>query len=73
MTRALRTANVGSKGKTFRQLGNGSTVDSTLPIDVTSVSTAVSVAASQYRTCVVLEGGSVECREFQASDLKGDE
>ena len=46
----------------YGQLGNGSTTSSqTTPVSVSSISTATSVSAGDYHTCVVLSGGTVKC------------
>jgi alpha-tubulin suppressor-like RCC1 family protein len=43
------------------QLGNGNTSDSSTPVDVTGITTAVQVAAGQDFSCALLDNGEVSC------------
>ena len=43
------------------QLGNGTTVDSTIPVVVRNISTATAVAAGGFSTCAILASGGVRC------------
>ena len=43
------------------QLGNGSTVSRSRPVEVANVDTAIDVSAGYRHTCVVLENGLVQC------------
>ena len=48
-------------GNWFGQLGNGATVDSTIPVSVTGITNATQVAAGGYHACVLLSDGTVKC------------
>ena len=43
------------------QLGDGTTTDSTTPIDVSGISTATSIALGDSHSCALLTGGAVKC------------
>ena len=45
----------------FGQLGNGSTVGSPTPVNVTGISNATAVSGGNQNTCVLLANGSVQC------------
>ena len=45
----------------YGQLGNGSTVNSALPVTAVGVTSAVAVAAGSSHSCAVLSGGGVQC------------
>jgi alpha-tubulin suppressor-like RCC1 family protein len=45
----------------FGQLGNGGTADSTVPVSVTGISTAVGISGGYYYACAVLADGTVRC------------
>jgi len=49
------------------QLGNGNTADSSVPVNVSSLSTgAVAIASGYHHTCAVTSGGAAECWGFNA-------
>jgi alpha-tubulin suppressor-like RCC1 family protein/alpha-beta hydrolase superfamily lysophospholipase len=43
------------------QLGNGTTTDAKLPVDVTGITTATTISAGDAHTCVRLSDGAVKC------------
>ena len=43
------------------ELGNGTTTDSTTPVQVSSITNATQVSAGGFQTCALLSGGTVEC------------
>jgi cysteine-rich repeat protein len=61
----------GSSG--YGQLGRGSTTDSSIPVDVTVISsTATSVCAGGAHTCVILSSGAVMCWGYNSDGQLGD-
>jgi alpha-tubulin suppressor-like RCC1 family protein len=55
------------------QLGDGSNVyDSTIPVTVAGISTAVAIAAGGYHHCAVLSNGSTRCWGFNSSGCLGN-
>ena len=44
-----------------RQLGNGTTTDSSIPVEIAGISNAISVSASASNTCAVMSDGTVKC------------
>jgi alpha-tubulin suppressor-like RCC1 family protein len=48
-------------GNTNGQLGNNSTISSSVPVFVVGVSTAIAVAPGNTHTCALLSGGIVQC------------
>ena len=57
---------------TSGQLGNGTLTNSTTPIAVSGISTAVSVSAGVSHTCAVLNNGTVQCWGNNASGKLGN-
>jgi alpha-tubulin suppressor-like RCC1 family protein len=45
----------------YGQLGNGTTIDSNVPVAVTGINSATAVAGSRGQTCALLADGTVEC------------
>jgi alpha-tubulin suppressor-like RCC1 family protein len=43
------------------QLGNGTTIDSSVPVLVKGVSTAIAVATGSRHTCALLSSGKIQC------------
>ena len=54
------------------QLGNGATVSSATPVQVTGITTATQIAAGENRTCALLASGSVMCWGSNADGGLGD-
>jgi alpha-tubulin suppressor-like RCC1 family protein len=48
-------------GDAYGALGNGSIMDSTTPVPVSGVTSAVAIAAGQHHTCALMADGSVAC------------
>ncbi|MEK6683281.1 MAG: kelch repeat-containing protein [Nitrospirota bacterium] len=46
------------------QLGNGTTTNSSIPVSVSEITTAVSIAAGTNHTCAVLSDGTAKCWGF---------
>ncbi|MDP9341544.1 MAG: hypothetical protein M3Q23_05430 [Actinomycetota bacterium] len=45
----------------YGELGDGTTTDSDVPVDVSGLTTALVVSVSNFHTCVVTTDGTVEC------------
>jgi alpha-tubulin suppressor-like RCC1 family protein len=56
----------------FGQLGNGSYVDSNVPVDVAGLTGVVAITAYQFSACALLANGSVSCWGSNASGQLGD-
>lgn len=54
------------------QLGDGSILDSTTPVTVSGITTAISVSAGIEYTCAILAGGTVKCWGNNGSGCLGD-
>jgi alpha-tubulin suppressor-like RCC1 family protein len=54
------------------QLGNNSTADSTVPVQVSGISTAIAVALGENFSCAVLSGGTVQCWGINSWGNLGD-
>ena len=54
------------------QLGDGTTTDSAVPVDVSGISTATSIALGTYHSCAVLSGGAVKCWGHNSRGELGD-
>ena len=55
----------------YGQLGNGTTTGSPAPVLVSGITNAVAVTAGGYHTCVVLNGGSVQCWGYNSDGQLG--
>jgi alpha-tubulin suppressor-like RCC1 family protein len=55
------------------QLGNGSTSDSSVPVQVAEIASAIAVAAGGSHTCALLRKGGVRCWGGNVSGQLGDE
>lgn len=56
---------------TYGQLGDGTTNDSSIPVDVLGITTAASVALGTDHSCVVLTDGTLKCSGWNAHDTSG--
>ena len=57
----------------YGQLGDGSTTSTqSTPVSVSGISTATSVSAGYWHTCVVLSGGTVKCWGYGSYGQLGD-
>ena len=45
----------------FGQLGDGTNIDSTTPVDVSGITNAAVIVTGNVHTCAVLEGGTAQC------------
>jgi hypothetical protein len=57
---------------TFGELGNGSTVSSSVPTDVAGISTATSISAGNTHNCAIVLGGQVRCWGANVSGQLGN-
>ena len=56
----------------YGQLGNGSTADSALPVQVSGVSGAIAVTTGYYNSCALVSGGTVKCWGYNRYGQLGD-
>ena len=56
----------------FDQLGNGTEIDSNVPVPVMGVTTATAITAGGYHTCALLNTGSVQCWGWGSYGQIGD-
>jgi alpha-tubulin suppressor-like RCC1 family protein len=60
-------------GSNYRgQLGNGSFIDSTIPVQVTGITGATAVAGGRSHTCALVAGGEVRCWGLNDAGQLGD-
>jgi alpha-tubulin suppressor-like RCC1 family protein len=45
----------------YGQLGNNSTIDSSIPVTVSGITTATAIAVGNYHSCAILSSGSIQC------------
>jgi alpha-tubulin suppressor-like RCC1 family protein len=54
------------------ELGNGSTTNSSIPVQVTGITTASTISAGAYHSCAVLQDGTAQCWGAAAFGQVGD-
>jgi len=56
----------------YGQLGNGSTIDSSTPVLVSGITTAVAVTGGDFHSCALLQDGTIRCWGLNFSGQLGD-
>jgi alpha-tubulin suppressor-like RCC1 family protein len=58
----LEDASVRCWGRnSYGQLGDGSTIDRSTPVEVSGITTATSISLEGYHACALLTGGTMKC------------